>query len=173
VGVLKFPNLGFLRLWGPIIFSAGLWLIWGLKQSCSPCWELFNGMWHATCTQGHWDDSWLSMVGSQIWLPAFLLATTYVSNVQMDHAIPLQTPTFQELSNDIRNASIQWVLTPTIALWKFMSPSGFQLPTWEFTWECESSFPHILYTLGSMNATFGLSLGPHSYKPLPWSRAQG
>jgi hypothetical protein len=30
----------------------------------------------------------------------------------------------------------QWVLTPAIALWKF--------PKWEFTWECEGSFPHTL-----------------------------
>ncbi len=27
---------------------------------------------------------------------------------------------------------------------------GFQLPTWEFPWECEGSFPHTLCTLGSM-----------------------
>ncbi len=27
---------------------------------------------------------------------------------------------------------------------------GLQLPTWEFTWECEGSFPHTLCTPGSM-----------------------
>jgi hypothetical protein len=36
------------------------------KQSCSFCWELSNSMWHATCTQGNRDNSWLLMVGSQI-----------------------------------------------------------------------------------------------------------
>jgi hypothetical protein len=27
---------------------------------------------------------------------------------------------------------------------------GLQLPTWEFTWECEGSFPHTFYTPRSM-----------------------
>jgi hypothetical protein len=37
-----------------------------------------------------------------------------------------------------------WILTPTIAFWRFGSPLGLQLPKWEFTWECEGSFPHTL-----------------------------
>ncbi len=36
------------------------------------------------------------------------------------------------------------VLILAITLWKFESPLGFQLPKWEFTWECEGSFPHTL-----------------------------
>jgi hypothetical protein len=40
--------------------------MWNLKQSCSPRWELSNGMWHATCTQGNRGNSWLLMVKSQI-----------------------------------------------------------------------------------------------------------
>ncbi len=66
VGVPKFPKLGLPRLWGPITLCADLWLRWSLKQKCSFCWELSNGMWHATCTQGNWGDSWILMVGSQI-----------------------------------------------------------------------------------------------------------
>jgi hypothetical protein len=65
MGVLKFPKLGFSQLWGPITFFADLWLRWGLKQSCSPCRDIFNGMWHAICTQGNRGDSWLLVVGSQ------------------------------------------------------------------------------------------------------------
>jgi hypothetical protein len=34
-------------------------------------------------------------------------------------------------------------LTRAIALWKFGSPLGLQLPKWELTWECGGSFPHI------------------------------
>ncbi len=29
---------------------------------------------------------------------------------------------------------------------KFGSPFGLQFPQWEFTWECEGSFPHALCT---------------------------
>jgi hypothetical protein len=65
MGVSKFPKLGLLRLWGPITLCEDLWLRWGLKQSCNPCWDLFNSMSHATYTQGNWVDSWLLVVGSQ------------------------------------------------------------------------------------------------------------
>jgi hypothetical protein len=62
----------------------------------------------------------------------------------MDHASPFQTSTFQELSNDISKSSINWVLTLEIALWRFGSLSGLQLPKWKLPWECEGSFPHTL-----------------------------
>jgi len=38
---------------------------WGLKQSCSPRWELFNDMLHDTCTQGNRGDLWLLVVRNQ------------------------------------------------------------------------------------------------------------
>ncbi len=80
-----------------------------------------------------------------IWLLAFLLAITYVTDVQMGHVSPFWTFTLQYLSNDINN-SLRWgVLTFAIALWSFRSPLGLQLPIWEFIWECECSFhtlPH-------------------------------
>jgi len=66
LGVLKFPKLGFTWLWMPITFCANLWLRWGMKESCSPHWELFNNMSHATCTYVNQGDYWLLMVGSQI-----------------------------------------------------------------------------------------------------------
>ncbi len=53
MGVLKFPKLGFPRLWGAITLREKLWLIWGLKQNCSPYQELSKEMWHATCAQGN------------------------------------------------------------------------------------------------------------------------
>jgi hypothetical protein len=64
VGVPKFPNLGFSRLWRPITFFADLRLIWGLKQSCSPSQELSKDMWHAIWKQINRVDSQPSMVGS-------------------------------------------------------------------------------------------------------------
>jgi hypothetical protein len=66
VGAPKFPKLVLPRLWGPITLCVDLRLRWGLKQSCSTHWELFKGMWHATCTQGNQGDSWLLVVESQI-----------------------------------------------------------------------------------------------------------
>ncbi len=65
MGVLKFPKLGLLRLWGPITLCVDLLLIWFLKKSCSLCLELFNGMSHVTCTQGNRGDSQLLMARSQ------------------------------------------------------------------------------------------------------------
>jgi len=143
MGVPKFPNS---QLWGPITLFEYLRLIWNLKQSCSPHWELFNGMSYATCMQGNRGDSWLLWSGVKlaIWLMALLLTMTCVSCVQMNHTIPFQTSTFQELFNDIREALIQWVLAPVIVLWRFRSPSKLQFPKWELTWECEGSFPHTL-----------------------------
>ncbi len=58
--------MGLLQLWGPITLCANLWLQWGITQSYSPHGELFNGMSHATCTQGDRVDSRLLVVGSQI-----------------------------------------------------------------------------------------------------------
>jgi hypothetical protein len=66
LGVPKFPKLGLLQLWGPITLSTNLWLRWGLKQSCSPCWKLSNGMSYFTYMQGNLGDSRLLMVGSHI-----------------------------------------------------------------------------------------------------------
>ncbi len=66
MGVSKFSQLGLLWLWGPITLCEDFRLKWGLKQSCRTFLELFNGMLHATCTQGNRGDSWLLVVGSQI-----------------------------------------------------------------------------------------------------------
>ncbi len=76
-----------------------------------------------------------SQVGVPIWLPTLLLVITCVSVFQMSHTSPFQTSTFQELFDDIKKLSIQWVLTPEIVLWIFKSPSRLQLPKWELTWE--------------------------------------
>ncbi len=69
-GNFEIPKLGPLWLWGCIPLGANLQLRWSLKQSCSLCWELFNGMLHTTCTQGNRGDFWLLVVGSQITFPS-------------------------------------------------------------------------------------------------------
>jgi hypothetical protein len=53
LGVLKLQQLGFPRFWGCIASCADLRLQWGLKQSCSPHWELSNDILHVACTQGN------------------------------------------------------------------------------------------------------------------------
>jgi len=68
LGVPKFLQLGFLRLWKPITFHLDLQLGWDLKQSCIPHPEPSNDMWQATCTQVNKSNSLLLMevVKSQI-----------------------------------------------------------------------------------------------------------
>ncbi len=66
MGVPKLPKSKLLRLWSPITLCVDLQSRWGLKQSCSPCQEIFNGMWHATCMQVNRVNSWLLVVKSHI-----------------------------------------------------------------------------------------------------------
>jgi hypothetical protein len=49
LGVLKFPKLGLLRFWRPMIFFVDLRLS-SVLQSCILRQEFSNSMWHATCT---------------------------------------------------------------------------------------------------------------------------
>jgi hypothetical protein len=63
--VPKFPHMGLSQLWGCITLHENLQLWWGMKQSCSPCRELSNGMSHALCTRRNQVHSWLLVIGSQ------------------------------------------------------------------------------------------------------------
>jgi hypothetical protein len=65
-GSPEIAKIGTLTTLGPITLCVDLRLKWGLKQSCSPRWELSNNMSHATCTQGNRGDSWLLVIRSQI-----------------------------------------------------------------------------------------------------------
>jgi len=84
VGVSKFPKLGFPQFWGLITLCEDLQLRWDLKQSRSPCQELFNNMLHATCMQGNRGDSWLLVVGSQI--------TNLIPDPSFGHNLCLKCP---------------------------------------------------------------------------------
>jgi hypothetical protein len=119
VGIPKFPKLGLPQLWRPITLCANPQLRWGLKQSFSPHWDLSNGMWQATCTQGNQGDSFLLMVEKQI--------ANLTPNPSFGHNLCFRYPNGscepilniyipRDFSNDIRNCSIQWVLTFVIAV---------------------------------------------------------
>jgi hypothetical protein len=133
VGVAKFSKFSkFPQLWGCITSCADLRLQWGLKQSCSLRQELSNGMSHASCTWRNWVDYWLLMVGSQI--------ANLTPDLSFDHNLCFKCPNGRcefildiyvsiSFSNDIKNSSSRWVLTPAIALWIFRSPFGTRTPT--------------------------------------------
>ncbi len=107
-------------------------------------------------------------------LPRLWGPITFCANLRLIWSLKKSYSSHWELFNDIRNVSIQWVLTPKIALWGFKSPLGLQLPKWEFPWECEGSFPHtFLHSREHEMWLPGFPLGPHSCKPLPWLWAQG
>ncbi len=79
----------------------------------------------------------------------------------------------QYISNDIKNSSNRWVLTPTIVLWRFRSPFGLQLPQWEFhlgVWGfIPSHYLHYFHSLHSWEHVMwllGLPLGLQPYNPL-------
>jgi hypothetical protein len=78
--------------------------------------------------------------------------------------------TFQELFNDIKDATSHGVLTPEIVLLSFGSPLGLHLPKWELPWECEGSLPHtplcFLTLLGACDVTPGLLLALSPGLPL-------
>ncbi len=133
--------------------------------------DFSNGMWHATYTQRNQGDSRLLMVKNQIGNltpgPSFghNLCFNY-SNGSCEPILNMHIPKsfqwYKELFNPMG-------FNPLTILWKFGSPSGFQLPKWELTWECGGSFPHILLHSSKHEMwlpcfTFGL----HLCKPLFW-----
>jgi hypothetical protein len=146
VGILKFPQLGFLQLWGSITLRADLWLKWCIKKSCSPRWEHSNSMWHATFTWRNLGDYWFLVIGSQI--DKLTLGPSFGHNLCFKcpngSCEPIWDIYVPKDFNGIRNSSIHWVLFPEIIFWKFGSPPGLQLLKWELFWECESLFLHTL-----------------------------
>jgi hypothetical protein len=175
-GSPEIPKLRLPRLWRPITLRANLWLRWGLKQSCSPRQEISNNMWHVTYTQINQDDSWLSMVRSQVnnLTLDFVFTITYILNTPNGSCEPILNiqvlRTFQwykEFSNpmgfDLCNRSLKIqvsikILTPKVeahlGVWRFIPSHS---PTFLRAWNVIPDF----------------ILGPHLHKPLFWSQAQG
>jgi hypothetical protein len=132
MGVPKSPRLGFPRFWGVITLWEDLGLRWGLKKSCSPHRELSNGMLHAICTHGNRVNSWLLVVRSQIvnLTPGHSFGYNLCFRCPngrcepiLDIHIPRSFHWYKELLKSIS-------LTYAIALWRFRSPPGLQLPKW-------------------------------------------
>jgi hypothetical protein len=168
VGVPKLSKSGLPQLWGPITLCVDLWWRWDPKKCCSPCQELSNDMWHVTCTQGNWVDTWLLMVGSQIanltpdlsfghnlcfrhpngWCKPFL-------DIYVSIAFQWYKELFEPLGFDPCNHPLniqESTRTPTPNM-------GVHLGVWRF-------FPSHSFALSRHeNATPGLNLGPHLYKP--------
>jgi hypothetical protein len=62
---LEIPKIGTPNIWKAITSCADLRLRWSLKQSCIPCWDLSNDVWHDTYTYVFQGESWLLLVGNQ------------------------------------------------------------------------------------------------------------
>jgi hypothetical protein len=120
-GSPKIPKVGTPTTLGPMILCANLRLRWGLKQSCNPHWELCNHMLHTTYTQGNRINSRLLVVKNQIANLTFDLSFGHnlCLNCPNESYEPILTSTFQYIFNDIKNFSIQCVLTLEIAPWRF------------------------------------------------------
>ncbi len=172
MGVLKFPKLGLPWLWRPITLCVDLWLMWGLKQSFIPHQNIFNDVWHTTCTQGNQGDSRFLMIGSQI--------DNLTPDLSFGHNLCFKNPngscepiliiyvprSFQWYKRIINSMSFDYyncpltiresigIPTPKVRMWGFIPSHSFAL------W-------------GAWNVTPMLTFGPHLCKPLPWLWAQG
>ncbi len=151
VATLRLP-----RLWGPITVCADLWLKWGLKQSYSSHWELFNGMSHITCTQGNRVDSWLLVVGSQ--------TTNLIPDLFLGHNLCFKCPngSFEPILNIYVSIAFQWYK-------ELFNPLGFDpynrsLKIWESTRtpnsQNGSSFGRVRVHSLTLSFTPRLLLGP-------------
>jgi len=176
VGVLRFSKLGLSRLWRPITLCENLQWRWGLMQSYNPRWDLSNGMWHATCTQGNQGNSRLLVVGSEIshLIPGLSfghnLCFRYpngscepILNIYVPRTFHWYNEIFNPMSFDPCNHLLkiqESIRTPSPKM-------GAHLGVWGFI---PSHFPALL---GAWNVTPGVTLGPHLCNPLPWSWAQG
>jgi hypothetical protein len=110
--------------------------------------------------QGNQGDSWLLVVGGQI--------DNLIHGPSFGHNLCFKNPNGScEPILDIyvlkyfqwyKKNSIQWVLTPIIAFWRFRNPLGLQFPKWEFIWECGGSFPHTLLHSQEHEMWFSCSL---------------
>jgi hypothetical protein len=163
-GVLKSCQLGFSGLWGRITSCAKLWLRSGLKQSCSSHRELSNGMWHVVCSQVFRVDSRLLVVGSQNWRTP----RSSTPGPSFGHNLCFRCPNkkCEPILDIYTSRAFHWYkerhkplrFDPSNRSLKFreslLDSNSTQLPTWEFTWECECSLPHTLCTPGSMWCDF-------------------
>ncbi len=142
----KLPRFGLLQPCGTITLCSDLWLGWGLKQSCSSCWELFIGVSHSTYTHRGEVDSRLLVVGSQI--------ANLTPDLSFCHNLCSRCPNGScEPIFDIY-ASIAFQCYKERPNARCFEPCNWTLKFWESQWtpkfpfwECESH-PHTLFKVG-------------------------
>jgi len=168
VGVPKSRQRGLPRLWSPMTLWADLGSKCSLKQSCSSCRKLSNGMWHVVWNQVNWVDFWLFLVGSQI--------DSLTPGLYFDHNLCFRCP--NEKCKPILDIyvpkSFQWYkkhhkplsFDPSNRSLKFWESTGTPSPkvrvalgVWRFT---PSHFPTLPRVC---DVTPGLPLGPHPCNP--------
>jgi len=168
VGVPKSPRLGLPRLWGAITLRANLGLKWGLKQSCSPRRELFNGVSHAMCTHRNRVHSRLLVVGSQT--ANLTLDLSFGHNLCfkcpngrceliLDIFIPIAFHWYKERLNPLSFDAYNRPL-------KFGNPLGLQLPKWNSLGVWGFIPSHLLTLPGVCCATPGFPLWPATLQTL-------
>ncbi len=166
--VPKFPKLGLLWFKGPLILCAYLQLKWGLKQSCSLHWQLFNGMLHTTYAQRNQGDSQLLVGRNQI--------ADLIPGPSFNYNLCFSCPngSCEPISNIYVPRYVQWYkdffnpmnLTPCNCPLKIrqftktlIPKMGVHLGVWRFIPS------HAFALMGTWNMTLGLSLGSHLCKP--------
>ncbi len=169
MGVPKSPKLGFLRFWSPITLRANLGLRCDRKQSCSPCWEIFNDMLHVVWRKVNRVDSWLFLVESQ--------TGNLTPSPPFGHNLCFRCPNEQckPILNIYVPRSFQWYkgrhkplsFDPWNYSLKFCESTGTPSPkvgvalgVWGFTLSHFSTLPRVC------DVTLRLSLGPHPCNPL-------
>jgi hypothetical protein len=166
--VPKFPQLGLLQLRRCITWRANLWLWWGLKQGCSPCWELSNGMWYVAYTPPNWVNSQLLVVGSQI--------ASLTPDLSFAHNLCFRCPNGEcEPILDIYiSIDFQWYKE----LFEVMGfdPCNHALRIWKSIWDSNSQHGSSFVSVRVHSLTLialrehvmwlsGLSLGPQPCNP--------
>jgi hypothetical protein len=146
---------GLPRLWSFITFGIDLRSTRRLKQSCRSRRDLSNGMSHVFCSQVFRVDSRFLVVGSQNRRTSFGHNLCFrcpneqcepILDIYASRAFHWYKERHEPLRFDPSNLSLKF----RESLW---DSNSHQLPTWEFTLECEGSFLHTLWTLctpGSM-----------------------
>jgi hypothetical protein len=190
VGIPKLSRVGVSGLWTLIAPRPELGSGRGFNQSYSSCRDLSNNSTvpHSLRRCQEEVNSWLLVVGSQ--------TNSLTPDPSFAHNLGWRCPNgpckailgiytsrpfhwYDEHTNARRFDPANYLLSfresrrtpslPLLGVWvafSHLAPKWGCDTTWEFTWECEGSFPHILlHSWGHENATPGLSFGPHPCKP--------
>jgi hypothetical protein len=118
VGVPKLSRVGIMGLWTATAPRPELGSGRVLNQSCSSRWKLSNTMLHSSRQRREGVDSWFLVVGSQTasLTPDPSFAHNLAADVWMANARPFSISTFQDLSNETKNTSMQGVLGLAVEL---------------------------------------------------------